>query len=229
MNELWEDVFEGLEDPRAPNARRHDLHDILVIAFCTMLCGGQTCTDMGFSATPRGSSCKGSWKTVITFIWETRSFQLRGFHAEVCPRVGEASPWTGRSSQRGARPCTWSGGAAPFGGQEVLGQLAVDSRIFGAPIAAVPEGQGGHCRRHPSLPEAHCPGRWWSREQQLKGNQTSLYDDVTFLDQRQWPRTSHGPTRISGLATGHDWPGLKAVGKVTANRYRKPPDPLPAQ
>ena len=39
--------IEGLEDPRAPNARRHDLHDILVIAFCTMLCGGQTCTDYG--------------------------------------------------------------------------------------------------------------------------------------------------------------------------------------
>ena len=48
MSELWEEVFEGLEDPRAPNARRHDLHDILVIAFCTMLCGGQTCTDMEF-------------------------------------------------------------------------------------------------------------------------------------------------------------------------------------
>ena len=46
MSELWEEVFEGLEDPRAPNACRHDLHDILVIAFCTMLCGGQTCTDM---------------------------------------------------------------------------------------------------------------------------------------------------------------------------------------
>lgn len=46
MNEVWEGVFEGLDDPRAPNARRHDLHDILVIAFCTMLCGGQTCTDM---------------------------------------------------------------------------------------------------------------------------------------------------------------------------------------
>ena len=53
MNELAE-VFADLEDPRAANARRHSLHDILVIALCAMVCGGQTpyqvrgrlCTDM---------------------------------------------------------------------------------------------------------------------------------------------------------------------------------------
>ena len=40
------DLFSALEDPRASNARRHSHHDILVIAFCTMLCGGQTGADM---------------------------------------------------------------------------------------------------------------------------------------------------------------------------------------
>ena len=45
MTELA-DVFADLEDPRASNARRHSLHDILVIALCTVVCGGQTCTDM---------------------------------------------------------------------------------------------------------------------------------------------------------------------------------------
>ena len=40
------DLFSALEDPRASNARRHSRHDILAIAFCAMLCGGQTCTDM---------------------------------------------------------------------------------------------------------------------------------------------------------------------------------------
>ena len=39
-------VFADLEDPRAVNARRHSLHDILVIALCTVISGGQTCTDM---------------------------------------------------------------------------------------------------------------------------------------------------------------------------------------
>ena len=38
-------LFEGLEDPREDNAR-HDLHDILIIALCTVLCGGEDCSDM---------------------------------------------------------------------------------------------------------------------------------------------------------------------------------------
>ena len=37
---------EPLEDPRKGNAERHSLHDIVVIALCTLLCGGETCTDM---------------------------------------------------------------------------------------------------------------------------------------------------------------------------------------
>jgi predicted transposase YbfD/YdcC len=38
--------FEKLEDPRTGNAGRHDLLEILVIALCTVLCGGQTAVDM---------------------------------------------------------------------------------------------------------------------------------------------------------------------------------------
>ena len=41
-----EDVFEELEDPRTGNAKRHLLHEVLVIALCTVLCGGETCADM---------------------------------------------------------------------------------------------------------------------------------------------------------------------------------------
>ena len=39
-------VFGDLEDPRTGNAKRHALHEILVIAVCTVLCGGETCADM---------------------------------------------------------------------------------------------------------------------------------------------------------------------------------------
>ena len=39
-------VFEGLNDPRRVSGQQHSLHDILVIALCTLLCGGETCTDM---------------------------------------------------------------------------------------------------------------------------------------------------------------------------------------
>jgi predicted transposase YbfD/YdcC len=37
--------FAGLKDPREDNAR-HDLHEILIIAFCAMLCGAEDCSDM---------------------------------------------------------------------------------------------------------------------------------------------------------------------------------------
>jgi hypothetical protein len=39
-------IFADLEDPRTGNARRHDLHEILMIALCTVLCGGEDCSDM---------------------------------------------------------------------------------------------------------------------------------------------------------------------------------------
>src|ERR1700716_2646096 len=38
--------LEGLEDPRTGNAGRHALLDILMIALCTVLSGGEDCTDM---------------------------------------------------------------------------------------------------------------------------------------------------------------------------------------
>ena len=61
-------VFADLGDPLAVNARRHSLHDILVIASCTVLCGGQTphqargrlCTDMELFGLPNGISCNPS-------------------------------------------------------------------------------------------------------------------------------------------------------------------------
>jgi hypothetical protein len=33
--------FEGLTDPRSGNAGLHDLHELLVIALCAVLSGGQ--------------------------------------------------------------------------------------------------------------------------------------------------------------------------------------------
>ena len=38
--------FEGLQDPRTGNAGLHDLHELLVIALCTVLSGGQGATHM---------------------------------------------------------------------------------------------------------------------------------------------------------------------------------------
>jgi len=38
--------WEGLEDPRTGNAGLHDFHELLVIALCTVLCGGQSAAAM---------------------------------------------------------------------------------------------------------------------------------------------------------------------------------------
>ena len=37
--------FAEVADPRQENVR-HDLHEVLIIALCTMLCGGEDCSDM---------------------------------------------------------------------------------------------------------------------------------------------------------------------------------------
>ncbi len=39
-------LFEGVEDPRRSNATRHDLHEMLMIALLSALCGGEGCVDM---------------------------------------------------------------------------------------------------------------------------------------------------------------------------------------
>ena len=39
-------VFQEVEDPRRGNAKRHDLHETLVIALLSMLTGGRTCVEM---------------------------------------------------------------------------------------------------------------------------------------------------------------------------------------
>jgi predicted transposase YbfD/YdcC len=44
--EAFAACFEKLEDPRRGNAGRHDLLELLMIAVCAVLCGGQTAVDM---------------------------------------------------------------------------------------------------------------------------------------------------------------------------------------
>ena len=48
--EGFAECFEDIEDPRTGNAGRHDLLEILMIALCTVLSGGQTAVDMSIFA-----------------------------------------------------------------------------------------------------------------------------------------------------------------------------------
>jgi predicted transposase YbfD/YdcC len=44
--EQFSACWEGLEDPRSGNAGLHDFHELLMIALCAVLCGGQGAVDM---------------------------------------------------------------------------------------------------------------------------------------------------------------------------------------
>ena len=44
--DTFAEIFEELDDPRTGNAKQHDLNEILLIALCAILCGGETCADM---------------------------------------------------------------------------------------------------------------------------------------------------------------------------------------
>jgi predicted transposase YbfD/YdcC len=68
-NTLWEDgldrfaaCWEGLEDPRTGNAGLHDFHELLMIALCTVLCGGQGAVDMALFARAKEPFLRGFLK-----------------------------------------------------------------------------------------------------------------------------------------------------------------------
>src|SRR5437870_7037131 len=60
--EAFAACFEGLDDPRTGNAALHDLHEILMIALCTVLCGGQTAVDMHLFARAKEGFLRGFLK-----------------------------------------------------------------------------------------------------------------------------------------------------------------------
>src|SRR6266704_205063 len=60
--ERFIECWEGLDDPRTGNAALHDLHEILTIAMCAVLCGGQGSVDMGLFAKSKEPFLRGFLK-----------------------------------------------------------------------------------------------------------------------------------------------------------------------
>src|SRR5271155_2593588 len=54
--------WEELEDPRCGNAALHDFHELLMIAFCAVLCGGQSAVDMALFAAGKEAFLRGFLK-----------------------------------------------------------------------------------------------------------------------------------------------------------------------
>lgn len=54
--------WEGLDDPRTGNAALHEFHELLMIALCTVLCGGQCAVDMALFARAKEPFLRGFLK-----------------------------------------------------------------------------------------------------------------------------------------------------------------------
>ncbi|HSH27487.1 MAG TPA: ISAs1 family transposase, partial [Wenzhouxiangella sp.] len=260
MDEL-EALFEDLEDPRTGNARLHSLHEILVIAVCTVLCGGQTCADMAlfgrskrkfleeFLPLENGIPSHDTFSRVFRLLDAERfhgwflSFMQR--FAEGCEGVVAIDGKTMRRSfdrASGASPLhlvsAWAADQ-----RLVLGQVAVDAKSN--EIVAVPKllellSLAGRVVTADAMNCQHKIAQQVIDQQgdyvlALKGNQGSLHDDVRcFLDDRETPlasasdidkghgrietRTASVSSDIDWLRERHGWPGLMAIGKVTASR-----------
>ena len=261
MGKLVEEL-EPLEDPRHGNAGRHSLHDILVIALCTILCGGETCTDMAlfgqskreflesFLPLRNGIPSHDTFSRVFRLL-EPEAFQrwflgFMGQFAEGCQGVLAVDGKTLRRSYDRAEAQSPLHLVNVWAAEQrlVLGQLAVDGKSN--EITAVPKllemlalpgmvvtADAMHCQRRLSQQVVEQGGDYALA---LKGNQGTLSDDVRlFLDDPatslvQATQTNKGHGRIetrtaslsddvAWLQERHQWPGLAAVGKITASRH----------
>ena len=262
MGTLIEEL-EPLEDPRHGNAGRHSLHDILVIALCTVLCGGETCTDMAlfghskreflesFLPLQNGIPSHDTFSRVFRLL-DPEAFQkwflgfMRQF-AQGCEGVLAVDGKTLRRSYDRAEAQSPLHLVSAWAAEQrlVLGQLAVAGKSN--EITAVPKllemlalpgmvvtADAMHYQRQLSQQILEQGADYVLA---LKGNQESLNDGVRlFLDDLATPQVQattvnkgHGriETRtasishdVAWLQERHQWPGLAAVGKITASRQQ---------
>jgi predicted transposase YbfD/YdcC len=259
--EEFEAVFEDLEDPRTGNAKRHELLEILVIALCTVLSGGETCADMAlfgrakFPFLKEFLPLKYGIPSHDTFSRVFRLLDPTQFHAcflafmrrfaEGCQGVVALDGKTlKRSFDRAAAASPLHLVSAWAVEQRlVLGQVAVADKSN--EITAVPQllrmlslkgvvvtADALNCQREIATQVIAQGGDYVLA---LKGNQGTLFEDVKlFLDDPETPLAAattvdgdHGrievraaalSTDIAWLQENHDWPGLQAIGKVSASR-----------
>lgn len=258
----FRDCFSGVEDPRSGNARRHDLAEILVIALCTVLCGGESCVDMAdfaeekegflreFLVLENGLPSHDTFSRVFRALDPAqfrRCFQdFMGRFAETCGGVIAIDGKVLRRSFDTASAKSALHMVSAWGCEQrlVLGQIATDAKSN--EITAVPKllemlslkgcivtVDALNCQREIARQIVDQGGDYALA---LKGNQGTLHDDVRrFLDDRASEKVTAEPavdgdhgrieTRIATVSTAidwlqedHQWPGLKAIGKIVRRR-----------
>ena len=254
-------VFADLEDPRTGNAKRHALLEILLIGLCTVLCGGETCTDMVRFGRAKhtfleevltlrhGIPSHDTFSRVFRLL-DPAQFQacfvtfMRRF-AEGCQGVVALDGKTLRRSFDRAATASPLHLVSAWAVEQrlVLAQRAVEDKSN--EITAVPQllkmlclkgvvvtADALNCQREIAAQVIEQGG---DDVLALKANQGTLFADVQlFVDNPKTPLAraesvdgDHGRIEvrqaalspdIAWLQEHHAWPGLRAIGKVTAAR-----------
>jgi predicted transposase YbfD/YdcC len=253
-------AFDEVPDPRASNAR-HDLGELLVIAFVAVLCGSASCAEMAAFGRAKESLFRGFLKlkhaipSHDTFSGVFRMIDPKALDAAfgkvladvaALLREGDVIAIDGKAL-RGARDkgesartrmmvsayasrlrltlatATADHGTELEAGLEVLGLIALKGKVVTADAL--------HCNRR-TVAAINTQGGDWCLA--LKGNQDSLLSDARACFGQvkgghpvaRLEETGHGrkETRSAvvvsaqGLAEHHDFPGLKAFGRIEATR-----------
>jgi predicted transposase YbfD/YdcC len=214
-------TFAELDDPRTGNAKQHDLHEILLIALCAVLCGGETCADMAlfgrskeiflrsFMRLENGVPSHDTFSRVFRLL---RPEQFRACFIAFMQRFAEGLQGVvaidGKTLRRSFDRAT---GGSPLhmvtafavDARLVLGQLAVEAKSN--EITALPRliellslkgtivtADALHCQRATA---AAILAQEADYVLALKGNQGTLADDVArFLDDQETPVASASTT-----------------------------------
>ena len=243
--EQFTSCWEGLEDPRSGNATLHDFHELLMIALCCVLCGGQGPTDMALFARAKEAFLR-SFLVLANGLPSHHTFR-RQFHDLDPDQFRDA--FQQFMSQFSEQMQAWS----PSTGMSCVTR-------FTGPVARVRytwflpgvRSSGWCWRRSPPMPSRtivtadalNCQRSIAEQivEQKgdyalaLKGNQGTLYDDVDLLlDDAELKASTGAPvveadhgrieTRTATISNEIDWlqqqhqlPGLKVIGKVVRVR-----------
>lgn len=213
--------FEGLDDPRTGNAGRHDLLEILMIALCTVLSGGEDCTDMaefarakleflrGFLKLEHGAPSHDTFSRLFRLLdaeqFRTCFQRFMARFAAACQGVVAIDGKVLRRSFDKASGKSALHMVSAWGCEQrlVLGQVATDAKSN--EITAVPkllkmlslEGSivtvdALNCQREIAQQVVDQKGDYVMA---LKGNQGTLHDDVrTFLNDPQTKLSVSGST-----------------------------------
>ena len=219
--EDFAELFADLEDPRTGNAKRHVLHEMVLIALCTVLSGGETCSDMAlfgrlkrsflqeFLTLEHGIPSHDTFSRLFRLLdpvafgaWFVAFMQR---FAESCEGVVALDGKTLRRSFDRASATSPLHLVSAWAADQrlVLGQLAVGAKSN--EIVAVPKllellslrgtivtADALNCQRQIAAQVIEQGGDYALA---LKGNQPALFDDVRrFLDDPETPLLSASET-----------------------------------